>query len=373
MKRVFSYLLFIILVFTSNSFAVNRYGCTGLIGGVAGALDALDITGAGNPNVDSLVDGDSAIVATISGTTTTVYEYIFDVDGTTAESSPSVIRPDDYATQGVWRLSHIQASSFITSKTSGVAGRVVMYEANSTDTHTAGLRGPASITGDGAYEGQLPNARPSSANIVLAFTNAGETGTGTAADPYVQATSWLDLDNYQAADADLTTWAGVTPGANVGTFLSTPTLANLFGAVTGEGTGVETAMGNAVNGASGFATYSHTAQYSATPVIDDPDNFAANFTGGNLYGGTFISNAAGTAALPDPVVGMNFTYVLEGANANVIDPLTTGTADTIVMNGLAAAQDENITSSTSGAICYFQYRAANSWMATCADFAEATP
>jgi hypothetical protein len=112
---------------------------------------------------------------------------------------------------------------------------------------------------------------------------------------------------------------------------------------------------------------------SLTPVIDDPDNFAANFTGANLYGGTFIANAAGTAALPDPAVGMNFTYVMEGANANIIDPLGTGTADTITMNGLAAASDENITSSTSGAMCVFQYRAANSWMATCNGFAEATP
>jgi hypothetical protein len=34
--------------------------------------------------------------------------------------------------------------------------------------------------------------------MVLAWTNAAETGTGTAADPYVQATSWADLDNYVA-------------------------------------------------------------------------------------------------------------------------------------------------------------------------------
>ena len=123
----------------------------------------------------------------------------------------------------------------------------------------------------------------------------------------------------------------------------------------------------------GASATTHTRQDSATPVIDDPDNFAANFTGDNLYGGTFIANAAGTAALPDPAVGMNFTYVMEGANANIIDPLATGTADTITMNGLAAASDENITSSTSGAMCVFQYRAANSWMATCTGWAEATP
>ena len=123
----------------------------------------------------------------------------------------------------------------------------------------------------------------------------------------------------------------------------------------------------------GTATTGISTHGVPTPVIDDPDNFAANFTGANFYGGTFIANAAGTAVLPEPAVGMNFTYVLEGANANIIDPLGTGTADTIYMNGLAATADENITSSTSGAICYFQYRSANAWMTTCLNFAEATP
>ena len=42
----------------------------------------------------------------------------------------------------------------------------------------------------------------------------------------------------QAYDADLTTWAGITPAANVGTFLATPSSANLRAALTDEtGTG----------------------------------------------------------------------------------------------------------------------------------------
>ncbi len=117
----------------------------------------------------------------------------------------------------------------------------------------------------------------------------------------------------------------------------------------------------------------HTVQYAATPVVDDADNFDDNFTGDNLYGGTFIVNAAGTIILPEPAAGMNFTIVLEAAAATVIDPLGPGTADAIVMNGLDAADDENITSSTRGALCVFQYRSANHWMATCNGFVEATP
>jgi len=83
------------------------------------------------------------------------------------------------------------AKSLTATKASGVAGDISAYEANSTDTHGAGFRGPASITGDGAYRILFPNARASAANSVLAVTNAGESGTGTAADPYIQTGSWI--------------------------------------------------------------------------------------------------------------------------------------------------------------------------------------
>ena len=93
-----------------NVYAANQYGCTSLTGGGSGALDALDITGASAPNASSLADGDTAIVATISGTTVTFYYYVYDADGTTAESSPGVIRPDDYSSAGNWLLSNITAT-----------------------------------------------------------------------------------------------------------------------------------------------------------------------------------------------------------------------------------------------------------------------
>jgi hypothetical protein len=109
-----------------------------------------------------------------------------------------------------------------------------------------------------------------------------------------------------------------------------------------------------------------------TPVIDDPDNFAANFTAGNLYGGTFICNAAGTAALPNATAGMNFTIVLEGTGATVIEPYATGTDDAIFLNGTELTTGHNITSSTSGAMCVFQYRSADHWMATCNGFVDGT-
>ena len=60
---------------------------------------------------------------------------------------------------------------------------------------------------------------------------------------------------FQTYDADLTTWAGVTPGTGVATFLATPSSANLAAAVTGE-----TGSGAAVFGTSPTLT---------TPIIAD--------------------------------------------------------------------------------------------------------
>lgn len=76
----------------------GTYSGTCLSGGTDGCLDSLDITGAGTPNTYDLIDGDVAVIITSAG----AYFYVFDADGTDAEDSPDVIRPDDYDTAGVW-------------------------------------------------------------------------------------------------------------------------------------------------------------------------------------------------------------------------------------------------------------------------------
>lgn len=73
-----------------------RYA-TALTGGTAGALDAKAVA--------TLSEGDIAFVATGS----VLYVYRFVAAATDAESSPSRIRPDDYATAGVWYLQNVSA------------------------------------------------------------------------------------------------------------------------------------------------------------------------------------------------------------------------------------------------------------------------
>ena len=112
---------------------------------------------------------------------------------------------------------------------------------------------------------------------------------------------------------------------------------------------------------------------SKTPLAGTAADFDDNFTGAYLYGGTYRVTTAGACALPEPAVGMNFTILHEVAGASTIESLTGGTADTIFMNGLSAGSDDDLTASAVGAMCVFQYQAANVWMATCNDFTEVTP
>jgi hypothetical protein len=86
----------------------GMYFMWGLTGGTYGALDTLDITAAGTPNDYDLIENDSAIVTTISGDTVAHYVYVFDASSDDEEASPTIIRPDDYATAGVWRLTRFE-------------------------------------------------------------------------------------------------------------------------------------------------------------------------------------------------------------------------------------------------------------------------
>lgn len=99
-----------------------------------------------------------------------------------------------------------------------------------------------------------------------------------------------------------------------------------------------------------------------TPVTDSAANFAGNFTGANLYGGTFICNVTGTCQLPEMAAGMNFTIITLGAIAVVVD---THANDGYLMDGTTNAEGKNITNlSTAGDIAVFQYYTADDWLIT---------
>lgn len=149
MKKLFLVLVFMLL-FAVSAMAASIWPATGLIGGATGDLDDYAVA--------TLSDGDGGYVFIISGTTVTMYWFLFDADGTDAEDSPNVIRPDDYSTQGNWRLAKINTKSLIVQKESSTAGTMGVYEANSTDTSVTGFKGASSITDNMWYV--FPTADP---------------------------------------------------------------------------------------------------------------------------------------------------------------------------------------------------------------------
>ena len=101
---------------------------------------------------------------------------------------------------------------------------------------------------------------------------------------------------------------------------------------------------------------------SPTPVTDSAANFAANFTGSNLYGGTFVCNVTGTIQLPLMVEGMNFIITTLGDIEVIVD---TNANDGYLMDGVTNAEGKNITNlSSSGDVATIQYYTADDWLIT---------
>lgn len=172
MKRIFLALAFV-LVMASSVWAASYSGSYSSGSGV-GASAGLDA---------------AAIVALTADASPSANDLIATVDDVSGELRKVTLAN---LQSFILTASTIDASfkSVTIAKQSGVAGDMGLYEANSTDTHAAGFRGPASITGDGAYRILFPNARAGAAGQVLSVTNAAESGSGTAADPYIQTASW---------------------------------------------------------------------------------------------------------------------------------------------------------------------------------------
>ena len=96
MKRTILIVLISLIALASSVYALSIWPADGLIGGATGDLDDYAVA--------TLSEGDAGFVFTISGEDVDAYWYVFDASGTDAESSPAVIRPDDYSSGGNWRL-----------------------------------------------------------------------------------------------------------------------------------------------------------------------------------------------------------------------------------------------------------------------------
>lgn len=248
---------------TNNNFAAFN-GTTGLIlkdsgsssASFLGSGQALAMTGDVTAPSTGLSTGTIATTLANVGTAGTYTKITFNAKGLETSGSSAVLASADYANQGT-----------TTTVLHGNAAGNPSWGAVDLSTDVTGSLPAASVAG-----------------TALVAAAIGTT--------------------VQAYDADLTTWAGITPGANVGTFLATPSSANLRAALTDEtGTGA--------------------AVFADAPSINAPTSPA-----GTVYSGTYtptigaVTNVAATNARKCQYMRVgNYVHV---AGQCDIDPTATG-------------------------------------------------
>jgi len=194
------------------------------------------------------------------------------------------------------------------------------------------------------------------ARYIAAIVNAADMKVSTTTSTHEWSIQVYDNDTGPAWVDALTFVNGNSPGITLGSGVTlsgigSVSLASIDDyAVTGSGSLNDIDLG--------FTVAQRTP--SRTPVDDTAANFAANFTGVNLYGGTFVCSTAGTIALPVVAAGANFTVITKGGIAVVIDP---NAADWLETDGLRGSDGENITNlSTAGDIAVVQYHSSGGWL-----------
>jgi hypothetical protein len=209
-KTIFKAIL-ILAVFASTAWAGQVLPALGgITGGGTGALDAIYSAG-DPPKYAALATGDMCLVSDPTNRITTFYMFYIDTSPQ-AEDAPIVVVPDEessgvaYTGNGAWLLMDFRQREITTPKQSGVPGDFYLYEANSTDTDTAGFQGAASMTANTSYRGKFPNAGPTAAGAIASWA-ASSDGDGTPADPYIHLWSWIYLNDSAGNGATTSIWS----------------------------------------------------------------------------------------------------------------------------------------------------------------------
>jgi hypothetical protein len=303
--------------------------------------------------------------------------------GAVAADGTTLLTGNWDATGGGANSYTITAGGFIAHKSTGVAGDLALYEANSTDTDTAGFRGPTSLSANTSYRGQMPTGKATSDNMVLKWDGSTTlSGDGTPTLPYVQAMTFVDLDNWLALAGGTLTGKLITAtngtasgfnmtqssgdpsspvngdlwilasglyarinGSTVGPF---STGAPAFSAVTaGTNTNALLVGSSGSLGVTGSGTISATSAVAANEVSDATSFplFATAATGSAFKTNTALTFDASTGALGATTLKAGTAVLTGGTNTF---NLTNGTASLDVAAGVAVDVNASLTVNTAG-------------------------
>lgn len=211
---------------TNNLTLTATDGSTLAIGG-GGTLGSAAYTSSG---AYQPIDSD---LTTIAGLTASTDNFIVSVSSAWASRTPSQVR----TTLGLVIGTDVQAWDADLDALAALTGTNTIYYRSAANTWTAVTIG-SNLTFSGGTLDAVSSGGVSDTAYDATSWNAVTTvapSKNAVRDKFETLRIGTDV---QAWDADLDTWAGITPAANVGTFLTTPSSANLRSAMTDEiGTG----------------------------------------------------------------------------------------------------------------------------------------
>lgn len=287
---------------------------------------------------DDLADGDIGMVGTSAGI---IYWYVFEDSSSAAESSPSVIAPDDVGVNtGRWLLKlYCDGSSCsVPQAATGSATNWLEGSANGTDYMRMAADDDVGTNRKVTLSSSVTNSEDLSIQLG-ANDNTVTFGSSTSAD------SIIGLNSYSLGSAGVKLTGdgdGAITFLGLGNGYDEDLTLNLDDTENTASISSSTGVTSISLGSIGMVT-TGTLQGAIKVNTDANGMSSAEMTTAGVYGAFYVASGAGTWNLPAVASGMNICIYSTTAAAIVVNP---DDGDVITLNGTALSAGDSITSAS---------------------------